>query len=153
MRREAMPNRLRESVRHDNAAIYIRPSAAPACVSWSDPATCEVWVGGVNVVELEHQFTLFINGLAQAAEGSRVTVTPLSAEQMAQSYATNGTRPRQAAIIRPREIVAAPLGVMMLSLSDVTGRFQAVMIHRMGGSSAAAQPVVTRTDPLKDPVR
>lgn len=154
-RNDAMPPDLRTSLEKSNGLMFVRPAGAPAMLLWSEPQTCELWVGGVDVAGMEQEFGLLLGRIADVPN-SRSTVTRISPEEAARMRSSDGSRVRQGAFIAPRELVATPPRAMVLRSTEGSGVFQALMIHRVAppipGSSAPA-PTATSAGQPKDPVR
>lgn len=150
---DTMPADLRSSLEKTNGLMLIRPGGAPAMLLWSEPPMCELWVGGVQLPELEREFGQFL-GRVDEALNSRNTVTRLSPDEVARMGTSNGSRVRQGAFIVPRELVATPPRVMVLRARENPDPFQALMIHSVARPAQGAPATTTaRTGQPKDPVR
>lgn len=148
-----MPPGLRDALAQTGGVIYMRPAGAPAMLIWDEPSSCELGVGGINVAALEREFARFLIGVEEAAAGSRVMVTRLTAEQVARASGGNGSRLRQGAMIGPRGLTPGPHGVMALRLPEQEGAIQALMIHRIGAPPTEGQPAAERAGQPKAPPR
>jgi hypothetical protein len=154
-RNDAMPADLRSSLEKSNGLMFVRPAGAPAMLLWSEPQTCELWVGEVEVPGMEQEFGQLLGRIADVPN-SRSTVTRISPEEAARMRSSDGSRVRQGAFIAPRDLVATPPRVMVLRSTESSGMFQALMIHRVAppipGPGAPA-PTGTSAGQPKDPVR
>lgn len=154
-RNEALPADLRSSLERTNGTMLVRPTGAPAMLIWSEPQTCELWVGGVELPVMEQEFGQLIGRIADAPN-SRSTVTRISPEEAARMRSPHGSRVRQGALIAPRELVATPPRVIVLRSTESPGAFRALMIHRVAppppGPGAPAATATPAGQP-KDPVR
>ena len=154
-RNEVLPADLRSSLEKTNGTMFVRPAGAPAMLIWSEPQTCELWVGGVELPGLEQEFGQLLDRIADVPN-SRSTVTRISPEEAARMRSSDGSRVRQGAFIAPRELVATPPRVMVLRSTESSGAFRALMIHRLAptppGPGAPAATATPAGQP-KDPVR
>jgi hypothetical protein len=156
-RNDSIPADLRATLDKTNGQMFIRPAGAPAMLLWSEPQTCELWVGGVEVAGMEQEFSQLLGRISDVPN-SRSTVARLSPEEAARMPSANGSRVRQGAFIAPRDLVATPPRVMVLRSTETPGVFQALMIHRVAPPAAgtrpgAPAPTATSAGPPKDPVR
>lgn len=153
VRHDDMPPPLRTALQRSNGLMFIRPAGAPAMLLWSEPQACELWVGGVQIRALEQEFNQLLGGIASVPD-SRSTVTRLSPDQADRMRSSDGGQLRQGALIASRDLVAAPMRVMLLRSPEPSEVFQGMMIHRVATPPPGAPaPTTTRAGPPKDPAR
>jgi hypothetical protein len=152
VRSEAIPDDLRESLARVDGTLFMRPGGPPAMLIWSEPSSCELWVGDVDLDALDREFAAFLGSFERVAAVARFGVTRLTPEELARAPSGEGMRVRQGAMIHPSRLVPGANRVMVLRIAEAPFRMRALMVHRHA-SPPSAQPAATRRGEVKDPVR
>lgn len=149
IRREALPPAAAASL-PPATTPFLRPGTSTPMLFWNDAGRCELVGDGLPTAEVEAEFARL---LATLGASPNLAVAAASPEQLATLPADGPARPRQAAVVTPRALVAGAQRTIVLSVAPEGPRGPVVSMAMQRFSPTADTVPTTPRELPKDPIR